>query len=290
MSCALYFSRLPFPLLTGLRPSTLPPISSTVSPPRRLPTPPLTSLSSASIPLTTIFVSSGVLAIPISLPLLLISSPLTPLAVSSLVTLPIIRDIGVLTSPPTESSSLVTSVLMSRTSLFPPPYYLSHRSRRVPQPQPCVPHNRASLPHRFVCFTASRGPSCAARPRTATCSLDALCAALPRTTTCDLGAPGVASCDPACAALSRTATCGLDVPRVASRGPVCTALPAQPRAASTSPPSPAQPSVAPAPSAPSLLAPPSRYAHPDIPVPWSTRYPGSFSHRGPDLSPRRRPL
>jgi hypothetical protein len=26
-----------------------------------------------------------------------------------------------------------------------------------------------------------------------------------------------------------------------------------------------------------------------MPAPWSTRYPGSFSRRGPDLSPRRRP-
>jgi transposase InsO family protein len=81
--CALYFSRLPFPLITGLRPSPLPPTSSTVSPPRRLPTPLLTSLSSASILLTNIFVSSGALATAISHPLLLISSPLAPLVVSS---------------------------------------------------------------------------------------------------------------------------------------------------------------------------------------------------------------
>jgi hypothetical protein len=62
---------------------------------------PTPSLSSASIPLTTIFVSSGALATPISHPLLLISSPLAPLAVSSLATPPTIRGISVLTSPPT---------------------------------------------------------------------------------------------------------------------------------------------------------------------------------------------
>lgn len=118
MSCALYFSRLPFPLLTGLRPSALPPISSTVSSPKRLPTPPLTLLYSVSIPLTTIFVSSGALAVPISLPLLLISSPLAPLAVSSSVTLPIIRDIGVLTSPPIESSSLSFSLPISKSQII----------------------------------------------------------------------------------------------------------------------------------------------------------------------------
>jgi hypothetical protein len=39
MLCALYSFRLPFLLTTGLRPSPLPPTSSTVFPPRRLPTP-----------------------------------------------------------------------------------------------------------------------------------------------------------------------------------------------------------------------------------------------------------
>jgi hypothetical protein len=139
MTCALSFYRLPFLLFTGLRPSALPPTSSTVSPPRRLPTPPLTSLSSASIPPTTIFVSWGALVIPISLLLLLISSALAPLIVSSSATLPIIRGIGVLTSPPIESSSLVTLFSTSWTSLFLHPHCLSHRPRRAPQPRPCVP-------------------------------------------------------------------------------------------------------------------------------------------------------
>jgi hypothetical protein len=172
MSCALYFSRLPFLLLTGLRPSALPPISSTVSPPRRLPTPPLTSLFSASIPLTTIFVSSGALAIPISLPLLLISSPLAPLVVSSSVTLPIIRDIGVLTSPPTESSSLVTSFSTSRTSLFPPPPLplsptstCSSTSTLCP-PQSCLPSPSDRPLHRLAWPCLRRPPPhCHVRPR-----------------------------------------------------------------------------------------------------------------------------
>jgi hypothetical protein len=172
MSCALYFSRLPFPLLTGLRPSALPPISSTVSSPKRLPTPPLTLLYSVSIPLTTIFVSSGALAVPISLRLLLISSPLAPLAVSFSVTLPIIRDIDVLTSPPIESSSLVTSFSTSRTSLFPPPPLpLSPTSTcsltsTLSPPQSCLPSPPVSLLHRLAwpCLRHPP-PHCHVRPR-----------------------------------------------------------------------------------------------------------------------------
>jgi hypothetical protein len=167
MSCALYSSRLPFPLVTGLRPSQLPPTFSIVFPPRRLPTPPLTSLSSASIPLTTIFVSSGALATPISLPLLLISLPLAPHAVSSSVTLPTIRVTGVLTSPPTESSFLATSFSMSRISLFPPPPLpLSPSSTCSSTPILCPPSAPVRPLRRLVRPCLRRPPPhCHVRPR-----------------------------------------------------------------------------------------------------------------------------
>jgi hypothetical protein len=182
--------------------------------------------------------------------------------VSSSATPPTIRGTGVLTSPHTESSSLVTSSSMTGFPLlfFP---RLSHRARRVPRSCPCVPYCRTTLPCSFVHRATSRSPTCDAFPRTASCGLGVPCiashdptgATLHRTASCGLGVPCVASRDPTGTTLPRTATCGLGVPSVVTYGPVI-----------------------------SLHQP-----HPDIPAPRSWRCTGSPSRRASGLSPHHHP-
>ena len=121
MSCAPFCYRPRFPLASGLRASTPPPISLTACPPR-LPLRPLhTTLFSVPLPATITFVCLGALATPTQLPLLLISLPPVLLSVSSWVTPLSIRGTVAWTSLLAVSSSLATSCLTSRHSLSPPP-------------------------------------------------------------------------------------------------------------------------------------------------------------------------
>jgi hypothetical protein len=95
----------------------------------------------------------------------------TPLVVSSSDTPPTIRDIGVSTPPPTESSSLVTSFSTSRISPFPPLLLPLSRSSTCSSTSTMCPPQSCPLPHRSIHCTASHGPACDALPCTATCSL-----------------------------------------------------------------------------------------------------------------------
>jgi hypothetical protein len=144
---------------------------------------------------------------------------------------------------------------LARSCLRRPPPHSPVRPRRFLSSlmRPCLrrPPRTAACGLGVPCV-ASRGPACVAHLRTATCGLGILGAALLRTATCDLVVPSIASCGPT---VSRTASCGT--------GAFCTI--------------------------PRRFVVSLHRSHPDVSASWSTRYPGSLSRRGPDLSPRRRP-
>jgi hypothetical protein len=137
---------------------------------------------------------------------------------------------------------------------------LSHRARRVPRSQPCVPYCRPPLPCRSVHRATPCGPTCDALPRTASCGLgnpyvashDTTSATLPRTTTCSLGVPSIATCGPG---VSRPAPYGSGISRTATYGPVV----------------------------------PLHRTHPDVLASRSPWYTGSLSRRAPGLSLHHRP-